>query len=105
MAHCQNVRDAMLAIGWTKEAWEDAGHGYDPYGDSCRGVWTIDPYAKKRTPPVVVAASAPRPSGPREDAHAPPSGPLQPGTLPPRNGRYDGDEKNTVFVKSFESGK
>jgi hypothetical protein len=81
MAHGQNVRDAMLAIGWTKEAWEDAGHGYDPYGDSCRGVWTINPYAKKRTPPVVVAASAPRPTGPRESSHAPPPGPVPPNTL------------------------
>ena len=82
MAQDQNVRDAMLALGWTAAAWQHAGHGYDPYGDYGRGVWTISPYRYgKLTPPVVVSAAAPPPAGPREDAHAPPPGPVQPGTL------------------------
>ena len=82
MAHDQNVRDAMLALGWTAAAWQQAGHGYDPYGDYGRGVWTISPYRYgKLTPPVVVAASAPRPAGPSECMHAPPPGPVPPNTL------------------------
>jgi len=32
-------------------------------------------------PPVIVAAAAPRPAGPREDAHAPPPGPVPHNTL------------------------
>jgi len=55
----------MLALGWTAATWQQAGHIYDPYGDYGRGVWTISPYRYgKLTPPVVVAASAPRPAGP-----------------------------------------
>jgi hypothetical protein len=70
MAQEPNVRDAMLTIGWTTASWTAAGHQLDPYGDYGRGVWTINPYVSLR-PPVVVAASAPRPAGPCEAAHAP----------------------------------
>jgi len=75
MAQDQNVRDAMLALGWTAAAWKDAGHGYDPYGDFGRGVWTISPYQyRKLTPPAVVSASAPLPPPLRESAHILPTG-------------------------------
>ena len=67
-----NVRDAMLALGWTAAAWQQAGHGYDPYGDYGRGVWTISPYQYgKLTPPVVVAASGPLPRAPPARARTP----------------------------------
>ena len=82
MAQDKNVRDAMQAIGWNAADWTAAGHQLDPYRESfAGGWWTINPYVSLR-PPVVVAAAAPRPAaGPREDAHAPPPGPVQPGTL------------------------
>ena len=76
-----NVRDAMIAIGWTAAAWQQAGHQLDPYrGALAGGHWSINPYVHLR-PPVVVAASAQPPAGPREAAHAPPPGPVPPNTL------------------------
>ena len=76
-----NVRTAMQALGWSAAAWQAAGHTIDPYRETqTGGWWTINPYVSLR-PPVIVAAAAPRPAGPREDAHAPPPGPVQPGTL------------------------
>ena len=82
MAHDQNVRDDMKALGWSATTWQQAGHSLDPYRDAYSGgYWQPNPYVSLR-PPVVVAAAAPRPAaGPREDAHAPPPGPVQPGTL------------------------
>ena len=81
MAHDQNVRDPMQALGWTAATWVQAGHTLDPYRDAYNGgYWQPNPYVSLR-PPVVVAASAPRPAGPREDAYAPLTGPVPPNTL------------------------
>ena len=71
----------MIAIGWTRESWQRAGHHFDPYIDApAGGLWSINPYVPLR-PPVVVTASAHCPTGPCEPAHAPPPGPVQPNTL------------------------
>ena len=76
-----NVHDAMQALGWSAATWQAAGHTIDPYRETqTGGWWTINPYVSLRAP-VVVAASAPCPAGPREDTYAPPPGPVQPGTL------------------------
>ena len=81
MAREPNVRDAMVALGWTAAAWQQAGHRLDPYRDaSAGGHWSINPYVPLH-PPVVVAASAPLPAGPSESMHAPPPGPVPPNTL------------------------
>ena len=55
-----NVREEMLALGWTAHAWERAGHKLNPYADYGRGVWTKNVYVSTE-PPIVVAASAPKP--------------------------------------------
>jgi len=63
----------MQALGWSAAAWQAAGHTIDPYRDTAvGGHWQINPYAPLR-PPVLVAASAPHPAGPREDALRGPS--------------------------------
>ena len=81
MAHEGNVRSAMIAIGWTAPAWLQAGHAIDPYRDTQNGgYWQLNPYVSLR-PAAQVAASAQRPAGPSESMHAPPPGPVQPGTL------------------------
>ena len=83
MAHeiNQNVRDSMMSIGWTAETWRQVGHTVDPYRDTyAGGHWQINPYISLR-PPEVVAASAPRPAGPRESEYLPAPGPVPPNTL------------------------
>ena len=77
----QNVSSAMQSLGWSAAAWQAAGHIIDPYRETQNGgFWQVNPYVSLR-PPVVVAASAQRPAGPRESAHVPPPGPVQPNTL------------------------
>ena len=69
MAH--NVRDDMLARGWTKETWLASQHTIDPYVDAAAGgLWLVNPY-RSTTPPAVVIASAPPPPTFRESAYPP----------------------------------
>ena len=75
-----NVRDAMVARGWSPASWQAAGHAIDPYADSfAGGYWSANPYVSAEPPRVVVSAAAPRPAGPREPSHATPA--VLPGTL------------------------
>ena len=77
-----NVRDAMVARGWTSASWQAAGHFMDPYNDSfAGGYWSVNPYVSTEPPRVVVSAAAHGPPAPRESAHAPPPGPVQADTL------------------------
>ena len=77
-----NVRDAMVARGWTSTSWQAAGHFLDPYTDSfAGGYWSVNPYVSAEPPRVVVSAAAHGPPAHRESAHAPPPGPVQADTL------------------------
>jgi len=80
-AKCQLSHAKPSEPRWSAAAWQAAGHTIDPYRDTAvGGYWQLNPYAPLR-PPVVVAAADPRHAGPREDAHTPPPGPVQQGTL------------------------